>query len=344
MAVEIGDSGDNILIGGPGDDILIGRRGSDILEGLEGRDELFGGVADDVLYGGDGADTLYDGVGSDSLFGGKGFDVFRMTADLGNDVIYGGKGPDIVVYDLRPYGPALDVIVDLQAGTAGRVGSERGVDTLVSIEGVIIIGGADATVIGDDKRNLIYTRAGDDELYGGRGRDLIFSGDGDDVIYGGAGRDRLEAGKGDDIVYGGGGFDLLRGWAGDDELYGGAGTDILIGGAGRDLMWGGDGTDYFVFRKISDFSVREQARDMIMDFEQGIDRIHLAGIDPSDAPGDQAFSFSNGDGFSGRAKELIAFVDGNVTRVQGDIDSDSIADFEFLLAGAFTLTAEDFVL
>ncbi|WP_299752844.1 tandem-95 repeat protein [uncultured Tateyamaria sp.] len=73
---------------------------------------------------------------------------------------------------------------------------------------------------------------------------------------------------GDDTLSGNAGDDILNGGAGDDYLYGGAGDDILNGGAGNDQMWGGAGSDQFVF---SD----NFGRDMINDFEDGIDLIKV---------------------------------------------------------------------
>ncbi|WP_433989321.1 M10 family metallopeptidase C-terminal domain-containing protein [Sulfitobacter sp. TBRI5] len=63
---------------------------------------------------------------------------------------------------------------------------------------------------------------------------------------------------------------LWRGGA--DILNGGAGDDIIIDGAGADILTGGAGADDFVF-------VRDDQRDVITDFQPGLDRIDLTGLD-----------------------------------------------------------------
>lgn len=77
-------------------------------------------------------------------------------------------------------------------------------------------------------------------------------GDGADRITGGAGANRLSGGRGDD---------LLRGGGGSDRLADGAGSDVLAGGAGRDV---------FLFS-------RDRSPDRVADFEDGADRIVIAG-------------------------------------------------------------------
>ena len=55
------------------------------------------------------------------------------------------------------------------------------------------------------------------------------------------------------------------GW-GSDILDGGAGDDRLIDGRGRDILTGGPGADIFEF-------IADGRRDVITDFELGIDRL-----------------------------------------------------------------------
>jgi Ca2+-binding RTX toxin-like protein len=123
----------------------------------------------------------------------------------------------------------------------------------------------------------------------------------DDVIYGFDGNDYLSGGffdpyeyehgsvdTGDDQLYGGSGNDTLFGGAGHDTLFGGAGDDIIIGGPGRDVLYGGAGIDRFVYQDRNygddlrdgdvyahDSGGRWQTRDVIKDFEVGVDKIDL---------------------------------------------------------------------
>ena len=69
-----------------------------------------------------------------------------------------------------------------------------------------------------------------------------------------------------------GAADILAGRGGADILNGGAGDDIIIDGPGADILTGGAGADDFVF-------VRDDQRDVITDFQPGLDRIDLTGLD-----------------------------------------------------------------
>ena len=115
-------------------------------------------------------------------------------------------------------------------------------------------------LVGTDKNDLIYMRAGDDTaygeggndiIYGGAGIDRLYGGDGNDIIHGEDGGDLIDGGDGDDILYGessqssAAGVDQLIGGAGNDILYGGVGIDKLSGGSGDDVIFGGADTDAF---------------------------------------------------------------------------------------------------
>ena len=63
---------------------------------------------------------------------------------------------------------------------------------------------------------------------------------------------------------------MVRGGAGYDVLAGGAGNDRLIGGAEGDTFFGQEGADTFVIAGGVNW---------IMDFEAGIDRIEVPGMD-----------------------------------------------------------------
>ncbi|MFO1091044.1 MAG: M10 family metallopeptidase C-terminal domain-containing protein [Hyphomicrobiales bacterium] len=129
--------------------------------------------------------------------------------------------------------------------------------------------------------------------------------------------------------------------ADNDTLSGGTGNDTLIGGDGADLLSGGSGADHFVFKGL-----QEMKGDVIQDFERGIDRVDLSGIDANtnaNAPGDQAFSGIVAL-FTGHAGELMLTKAGSDLLVSGDVNGDKVADFQLKLAGLQTLTVADFIL
>lgn len=136
---------------------------------------------------------------------------------------------------------------------------------------------------------LIQGTSGRDFLYGNYESDLMMGGAGDDVLlsYGdpiGSGTwasfRGQEASTGADALYGGDGNDYLMGGFGGDCLFGGTGDDTLIGSAGTDTLSGGAGADVFTFGPpggpwpFTDTGTA-QARDTVIDFEQGQDKVDL---------------------------------------------------------------------
>ncbi|MBI5911136.1 MAG: M10 family metallopeptidase C-terminal domain-containing protein [Betaproteobacteria bacterium] len=69
---------------------------------------------------------------------------------------------------------------------------------------------------------------------------------------------------------------MQHGGSGDDVLTGTAGKDLLDGGPGHDTLSGGAGQDIFVLR-AGDGGASLQLADLITDFQDGIDRLGLAG-------------------------------------------------------------------
>jgi len=144
----------------------------------------------------------------------------------------------------------------------------------------------DLTLIG----NTIFTGAGDDEVdvalsdgfenkvFAGSGADTIFAGT-RDVITGGSGDDwfsaeagdgnRISGGLGNDSFVIGSASNRLLGGVGDDKFYvlGGAGTNHLNGGAGADQFW-----------LVSEIGDRPAAKQYVMDFQVGADKVGLHGV------------------------------------------------------------------
>lgn len=135
-------------------------------------------------------------------------------------------------------------------------------------------------VFGTDETESIKGTNSDDGIFGYSGNDILRGLRGDDILSGGIGNDTLRAGGGDDQLFGGKGNDALFGFGGDDDLFGGKGRDdlrggrgddVLSGGAGKDFLSGGGGKDKFVF-------AADSQRDVVLDFEVGVDRIAFDGV------------------------------------------------------------------
>lgn len=162
------------------------------------------------------------------------------------------------------------------------------------------------------------------------------------TLLGEAGNDTLIGGGGADSLFGGDGNDRIIGWAGNDRITGGNGNDLITGGAGKDLLTGGGEIDSFIFTTTTD-SAKGTQRDVITDFEQGVDKINLSTIDAVTGGADNQFIFRGQDVFGPSAGLRFAHT-ATQTILYGDTNADHIADFEIALNGVFTLIATDFVL
>lgn len=244
------NGGNNTVDGGLGDDtVRYDRYGNDWVDA-----DLAAGTAQGVRL---------DDPFSDSL---TNIENLRGTPD-GDDTLAGDKA------DNHFLGRGGD---DLLLGRAGddRLEGEDGNDSIAGGSGDdVALGGDGADQIKGDRGNdtlsgsygddSIHGGADDDRVFGGDGRDLLFGGNGDDMVAGGTGADTIKGGAGDDMIAGGGQNDLLEGGTGNDTLRDGGGRDILIGEAGADV-----------------FELRaDKTRDVIRDFELGIDTIRLQNTD-----------------------------------------------------------------
>ena len=137
------------------------------------------------------------------------------------------------------------------------------------------------------------------------------------------------------LIDGAGGEDTLFGGKGNDSLSGGDGDDLIIGGRGFDVLEGGDGEDIFEFDR-KDLGKATGARDVIVDFEKGADRIDLSSI--------AEFAFIRRAGFSGDGPEVRFNYAGDNTMIYGDVNGDRDVDFRIELTGRIALTASDFIL
>lgn len=97
--------------------------------------------------------------------------------------------------------------------------------------------------------------------------------DGRDTLRGRGGNDLIDGDDGDDVLDGGAGDDRIIGDNGADRISGGAGKDRIDGGEDDDVMTGGGGADTFIFDDdfaqadtITDFS---RADRIVFDTDRG---------------------------------------------------------------------------
>ncbi|MFO8126924.1 calcium-binding protein [Yoonia sp.] len=223
------------------------------------------------ITGTEGSDFLV-GIGENTFTGGAGADLFVVS--------YGTTVTDIVT---------SSVIADFEVGLdkLGLIGFDalEGFN-IDSVEDRALItqgvSGDDLTISVDGE--LVATLTGlaaelevGDTVDPGEGLSLLDSflitnpspgepSSEDNIIIGTADND---------ILTGTLGVDLISGLAGNDYLYGLAGDDVLDGGAGTDRLYGGLGADTFVFAEGTRL-------DIVYDFTDGEDMIHLDGIDFAD--------------------------------------------------------------
>jgi Ca2+-binding RTX toxin-like protein len=270
------------------------------IEGVDGSDfadVLRGDANYNSLLGGKGADTLSGRGGSDDLYGHEGKDI--LNGGGGDDVLSGGKGADTL-----NGGTGFDTANYYLAGAA---------------IGVNLASGGTAGEAAGDVYNAIET------VWGSAHGDTI-TGDGNANTLVGYG--------GNDTMAGGGGADRLLGREDNDVLKGGAGADTIEGGASADTMTGGAGADVFYYNALPDSGTTAATRDVITDFQHGIDKIDLSDIGGKTYVG---FSFSSIPG------QVRQFYEGGNTVIQLDTTGLKTAAMEITLQGQIILSADDFI-
>lgn len=269
-----------------GEDFILGKAGADEIDGDVGDDLLLGGADNDTLRGGSDNDTLFGGSGDDLLEGGSGDDA--IIAGLGDDMILlgsgldslsGGEGQDTVSIESPDFAPDPFVAeVNFVTGEIGAKGIAENRSYFDEIEHLVFSGPVAVDVTGDEHDNHLITGGLADTVNGGAGDDTIIGFGGADELSGGAGMDSIDGKNGNDYLFGRIDDDYLVGWGGRDRLRGNAGDDTMVGGNKNDFLQGGSGADTFVFNTDNGF----WAKDLIKDFELGVDRVVIEGFSQDD--------------------------------------------------------------
>lgn len=108
-----------------------------------------------------------------------------------------------------------------------------------------------------------------------------------------------------------------------------------MGGAGRDVMYGDTGSDFFTYEAVTDSTPGN--RDVIVDFEVGVDFIDLFAIADT-----LVFIGANSFSATGQAEVRVTTPGGVNSTVRVDVDGNGTTDMEILLLNATGLTAAEF--
>jgi Ca2+-binding RTX toxin-like protein len=169
-----------------------------------------------------------------------------------------------------------------------------GADTLLQpgdLEGLTLIGNTIFTGAGDDEVDVALSNGFENQVFAGSGANTIYAGT-RDVVTGGADSDAFNAtaGNGNRLSGLGGNDDFVIGSAANRAL-GGDGNDVftILGGAGTNTLNGGAGSDQFWL--VSNPGDLPAAKQVVMDFQAGVDKVGLRGV----AFGDLSFSQTGAD-------------------------------------------------
>jgi Ca2+-binding RTX toxin-like protein len=343
-----GGDGADRMVGGAGNDVYLAGAGDNVIEKPgEGIDEVRTALAvysltADVerltgtsaagqkLTGNGLANLITGGAGNDRIDGGAGAD--QMFGWSGNDVYVVGELGDVVS---EAFNSGIDEIRTSLSDTTAPANVEN-------ITGLLDTG---QTLRGNGLDNVIAGGAGADRMIGGAGHDLYLVGAGDNVIESSAaGVDEVRTAVAAYTLTAN--VEHLTGTsAAEQALTGNALANVIIGGSGADRLTGGGGADVFRYQAVTESY--SAARDHILDFTPGTDKIDLAWIDASRAlAGDQAFTWIGSNAFSNVAGQLRAFQSGAQWIVEGDVNGDGYADLVIALTlqGPAPLGAGDFLL
>jgi len=278
-------SGFVVIRGSPYNDHLIGDLGHQNLQGGDDDDTLEGGLDSDYLDLGPGNDFGYGGPGNDTI-------VVGGSGDTGSDLADGGSGYDAAEYNYSGLDHAVDFRVTASSGF--QEDPFGGIDTLLEIEELRVIGGKGA-----------------DRLEGEDRRDVLMGGPGNDTLIGHGGNDHLEAGSGSNLIEAGSGDDfIVLGWGYDRDALNAAQGGNLSALRWNNTVDGGEGADtvqysFWDMERAVEFSsafVPGQSQYLQnhpfgVDFLSGVERVEINGGRGADRlRGDPGFNNIQGGG------------------------------------------------
>ncbi len=287
-----------------------------------------------------GGYTIANGVVIENASGGSGNDVLignaavnKLSGNAGDDVLIGGAGADTLNggagFDTASYRNSTSGVTVTVANNGKVIGPGDGTgDTLISIEAV------EGSTFGDT-------------LNGGSNNDVLFGLAGNDNMSGANGIDKLDGGAGNDNIDGGNGNDQMFGRAGSDTILGGTGVDIIDGGGDGDILTGGSGADMFIFQSAAHIGKLPGLRDVVKDFQAGLDKIDLSNVFSGNSPVSVSFVANAAAAGSGAANTVYVYTEGSgpnaKTLIVGNSDGVAGLDFTLELTGKPALKASDFV-
>jgi Ca2+-binding RTX toxin-like protein len=377
-----GSSGINLFTGGDGADTLTGGSNIDVFN-YEAGSEIEAGESINGLGGSDSIQVASTATGANYDFslalvtvenlimahgpGGGG----SATVTLAGDQI--GLGGITAIFDSTLFTNALIVtgsLVDLSPVTFTNwtsgvdtltINGTAGLDSLIgSIQNDVIDGGgnADSMAGGAGSDTYFVDHAGDlvdESPVGSDGTDLVISSvtfSLADIIHAKGTIENLTLTGSATSGTGNGVDNVIIGSSNANSLDGGNGNDTLTGGLGKDTLTGGVDADTDIF----DFNLKGESkkgalRDVITDFDGGVDEIDVSGIDArTGVAGNQKFLWIGKAAFHEKKGELHyvklnpAGTANDKTIVSGDINGDGKADFQIELTGLHALHKGDFIL
>jgi RTX calcium-binding nonapeptide repeat (4 copies) len=319
--------GDDAILGGANGETFQAKGGADLVRSGAGTDTVFGGFGADTIFGGSGNDLLVGDGSDDVIHGGDNDD--RIIGGGGNDDLFGGNGDDAFEYRGTAEANGVDDVYGGEGFDRVRAGANNttivleNVTEANSIERIASAGFQQINVNGTNDANIFDLTTV--EVAGIRAF----------LTFGGT--DTFLGSTSNDWVFGGLGSDSVSGAGGTDTIVGGQQADTLSGGVGGDLF------DYnFVFE-----SRFNSTADQILDFEVGVDKIDLSGIDANETQaGNQDFVFIGNAAFTGVAGELridTVLIPGQIS-ILGDTNGNALPDLHIILVNGVTPLASDYIL